>query len=442
MSKVSSFAMGLSVAQNGGARNNAAMLEPARAERRRPAFIDKFGSALGIRAFALVWGGQFASRIGDNVYRVALAWWVLEETGSATAMGTVLIFAFTPMLLFVLIGGVVVDRVSRLRVMFWADLLRGIVTVGMSIAAFSGSLDLWTVCAASVVFGFAGAFFQPAYVAVIPEIVPQQRLGAANSLTALSQQVATIAGPAIGAGCIAFGGPALGFAINGASFVIAGLALLGLPWKSIGLAPGTARPSVLGDMREGLATVASSTWLWATISLAALANLALTGPMQIALPYLLREERGAGATAFAVFLSFASVGSVLAALVMAQVAKWRWRGVLAYGGLVGNGFMLVALGQEFSIPALWVIGFFGGVCLTLFDLIWISTIQEKVPQHLLGRVFSVDQLGSFALVPFGFAFTGWATNQFGAAEVLIASGGVLVALAGLGFFAPAIRNLD
>jgi DHA3 family tetracycline resistance protein-like MFS transporter len=419
------------------------MVEPATAERRgRPRFVDNFGGALRVRAFALVWSGQFASRIGDNVYRVALAWWVLQETGSATAMGTVLIFSFTPMLLFVLLGGVVVDRVSRLRVMFWADLVRGIVTVGMAIAAFSGTLDLWTVCAASMVFGFAGAFFQPAYVAVIPEIVPRERLGAANSLTALSQQVATIGGPAMGAACIAFGGPALGFALNGGSFVVAGLVLLGLPWRSIGQAPGTARPSVFRDMREGLATVRSSTWLWATISLAALGNLALTGPMQIALPFLLKEERGEGATAFAVFLSFAAVGSVLTALGMAQRDRMRWRGVLAYGGLVGNGFMLVALGQDFPVPALWIAGFFGGVSLTLFDLIWINTIQDMVPPHLLGRVFSVDQLGSFALVPFGFAFTGWATNQFGAAEVLVASGGVLVALAGLGFFAPAIRNLD
>ncbi len=398
--------------------------------------------ALQSRPFAFVWAGQFVSRIGDNVYRVALAWWVLEETGSAAAMGTVLIFSFTPMLLFVLIGGVVVDRVSRLRVMFWADMLRGVVTVSVAVAAFSGTLQLWEVSLGSVVFGFAAAFFQPAYVAVVPEIVPNERLGAANSLTALSQQIATIAGPALGAVCIALGGPALGFALNGASFVVAGLCLLGLPWTSIGKAPGSARPGILGDMREGLATVAGSTWLWATISLAALGNLVLAGPMQIALPFLLREERGEGATAFAVFLSFAAVGSVGTALVLGSVQRIRRRGPLAYIGLIGNGVMLVILGQDIPIPALWVAGLFGGICLTLFDLIWINTIQELVPRHLLGRVFSVDQLGSFALLPFGFAFTGWATNAFGAAEVLVISGAALTLLAALGLLAPTVRRLD
>ena len=251
-----------------------------------------------------------------------------------------------------------------------------------------------------------------------------------------------IAGPALGAVCIALGGPALGFALNGASFVVAGLCLLGLPWTSIGKAPGSARPGILGDMREGLATVAGSTWLWATISLAALGNLVLAGPMQIALPFLLREERGEGATAFAVFLSFAAVGSVGTALVLGSVQRIRRRGPLAYIGLIGNGVMLVILGQDIPIPALWVAGLFGGICLTLFDLIWINTIQELVPKHLLGRVFSVDQLGSFALLPFGFAFTGWATNAFGAAEVLVISGAALTLLAALGLLAPTVRHLD
>lgn len=420
------------------------MASPAGPGRRplRQRVAGNYLQALQSRSFAFVWAGQFVSRIGDNVYRVALAWWVLEETGSAAAMGTVLIFSFTPMLLFVLIGGVVVDRVSRLRVMFWADIVRAIVTLSVAIGAFSGTLELWEICLASVVFGFATAFFQPAYVAVVPEIVAEGRLNAANSLTSLSQQMATIVGPAAGAVCIAFGGPALGFAVNGASFVAAGLCLLGLPWTSIGKAPGSARPGILGDMKEGLATVASSTWLWATISLAALGNLALAGPMQIALPFLLREERGEGATAFAVFLSFAAVGSVGTALVLGSKSRIRRRGPLAYLGLIGNGIMLVLLGQDIPIPALWIAGLFGGICLTLFDLIWINTIQELVPKHLLGRVFSVDQLGSFALLPLGFAFTGWATNAFGAAEVLATSGAVLIVLAALGLLAPAVRRLD
>src|SRR5215216_6072299 len=87
------------------------------------------------RPFALLWSGQTISRLGDSLYRIALAWWVLEKTGSATAMGTVLICSFAPMLLFLLLGGVAVDRFPRVRVMLASDLLRGLVALTMALLA-------------------------------------------------------------------------------------------------------------------------------------------------------------------------------------------------------------------------------------------------------------------------------------------------------------------
>src|SRR5690242_21841767 len=84
-----------------------------------------FVGALRHRSFAWLWTGQAISRLGDSIHRVALSWWVLEQTGSAAVMGTVLIFSFTPMLLFLLIGGVAGDRLPRVWLMLGSDLLRG-----------------------------------------------------------------------------------------------------------------------------------------------------------------------------------------------------------------------------------------------------------------------------------------------------------------------------
>src|SRR5215468_6145634 len=81
--------------------------------------------ALGNRSFALVWSGQTLSRIGDLLYQVALAWWVLEHTSSAAAMASLLIVSLAPTLLFLLIGGVAVDRFSRIKIMLASDVLRG-----------------------------------------------------------------------------------------------------------------------------------------------------------------------------------------------------------------------------------------------------------------------------------------------------------------------------
>ena len=114
------------------------------------------------RPFALMWSGQTISVLGDNLYRVALAWWVLQKTGSAAVMGGVLVFSFMPTVLFSLIGGVAADRFRRPLVMLASDLLRAFVVVAVALLAFSGRLAVWHMYVASFIFGSIGAFFLPA----------------------------------------------------------------------------------------------------------------------------------------------------------------------------------------------------------------------------------------------------------------------------------------
>src|ERR1051325_8205752 len=146
------------------------------------------------RPFALLWIGQTTSRLGDSLHRIALAWWVLEKTGSATAMGTVLVLSQIPLLIFLLIGGVVVDRFPRLRIMFLSDLLSGLVVTFIAVFSWLNYLQIWHILFASLVFGLVEAFFFPAYQSVIPQIVPSDMLVSANSLNGLSQRVTGILG--------------------------------------------------------------------------------------------------------------------------------------------------------------------------------------------------------------------------------------------------------
>src|SRR5512137_2133759 len=115
--------------------------------------------SLTIRPFAFLWTGQTVSRLGDSLYRIALAWWVLEETGSAAAMGSVLVFSTVPMLVFMLYGGVMVDRLPRPLVMVLSDLLRGLLVAGIAILAALDLLQVWQIFIASAIFGLLSAFF-------------------------------------------------------------------------------------------------------------------------------------------------------------------------------------------------------------------------------------------------------------------------------------------
>ena len=128
--------------------------------------------ALRHRPFALLWSGQTVSILGDRIFQVALAWWVLQKTGSVVAMGTVFVFTTIPMLAFLLLGGVFVDRFPRLRLMVISDLVRGLVIGLMALLAFTDSLTIWHVYAFSLTSGFVEAFFQPAYRAAVPKVSP------------------------------------------------------------------------------------------------------------------------------------------------------------------------------------------------------------------------------------------------------------------------------
>ncbi|HKI52595.1 MAG TPA: MFS transporter, partial [Anaerolineales bacterium] len=128
------------------------------------------------RPFALLWSGQTISRLGDSLYRIALAWWVLEKTGSAVAMGTVLIFSQIPLLVFLLIGGVIVDRFLRIRVMFASDIVSGLVITFIAVFSWLDLLQIWHIYIASMIFGFVEAFFFPAYRAIIPQITTPEML--------------------------------------------------------------------------------------------------------------------------------------------------------------------------------------------------------------------------------------------------------------------------
>src|SRR6188474_2542677 len=152
------------------------------------------------RPFAWLWTGQTTSRLGDSLYRIALSWWVLEKTGSAVAMGTVLILSQIPLLLFLLIGGVVVDRLPRIRIMFISDVLSGLVITFVTVFAWLDLLQIWHIYIASMIFGFVEAFFFPAYQSVIPQITPSDMLTSANSLNGLSARITGIIGPMLGAG--------------------------------------------------------------------------------------------------------------------------------------------------------------------------------------------------------------------------------------------------
>jgi MFS family permease len=397
--------------------------------------------SLSTRAFTLLWAGQTISRLGDSLYRIALAWWVLEKTGSAVAMGSVMIISVLPFIAMVLLGGTLADRLPRRRVMLASDLLRGTLVALVAALAMADALDMWMVYLAAAMFGMVDAFFQPAYAAVVPEVTPAESLTSANSLTSLSQQLAEVAGPAVGAAIVAWGGTGWAFALDGASFFASAAFLAGLPV----LKPAThasERAPIWNDLRQGLRVVFETPWLWISIALFSAVNLTASTPVSVGLPFLVSDVLHMNVGALGLLYSLGSVGSLAGSVWLGRRRSIRRRGPLGYGLIVVAGLATASLGLWVGLPALAGAMFLRGLTVAGFSLIWTNLLQDLVPADLLGRVSSVDYLGSFGLMPIGFALSGWAVDWVGVQQVLLA-GGVLTALLALsGLLHPAIRQLD
>lgn len=413
--------------------------------------------ALKHRPFALLWAGQTTSRLGDSLHRIALAWWVLEKTGSATAMGTVLILSQIPMLIFLLIGGIVVDRFPRIRIMFLSDILSGTVVVFIAVFSWLDLLEIWHIYLASLIFGFVEAFFFPAYQSVIPQITPPDMLVSANSLNGLSQRVMGVIGPILGASLVAIGGTSLAFGLDALSFFVSALCVY--PILRAGLyespklvnasetanRPKSAKEALkqgIADLREGWDAIVTVPWIWVTILIFAILNTVESSPRAVAMPFLIKDNLGADVSLLGIFGSAFSLGYVLCALWLGQFKRLRRRGLLGYGAIMVNGFMLLLFGLQAPIPVLIGAMFVYGFCFNVFGLVWTLTLQEMVPNEKLGRVYAFDSLGSWVLLPVGFALAGWGTDLVGAPTVFLIGGAGTILMTLIGLSHPAVRNLD
>jgi len=342
---------------------------------------------------------------------------------------------------------VMVDRYPRVPVMLVSDVVRGAAVLAVGGLALAGRLALWHVYAASLLFGLVDAFFQPAVTAYVPEVVPPDDLPSANSLSSLSMQLGRVIGPGLGGAIIGLVGIAGAFMLNGASFFVSAAFLAPLLFLSKRPAPAAAEPgvpraSILGDLREGLATVTGSPVLWISIAVFALTNVTLAGPYSVAMPFLVKDNLHRDVDTLGWLYAMFPIGYVLGVLWMGRLRRIRRRGLVMNLGLALAAVMLGIFGFGLPLAVLMAAAVINGAALEAGNLAWVNLLQERVPADKLGRVSSIDLLGSSVLIPVGFAVAGWATDRFGAPLVFLMGGGLTAVVALLALLHPAIRRLD
>jgi MFS family permease len=389
------------------------------------------------RDFGLLWFGQAISLIGDGIYLVAIAWLVLDISNEPTALGLVGLAWTLPMVASLLIAGVLSDRFERRRLLIVADLVRLVAIGAIAALALAETAELWQVIALVVVYGIGQALFQPAFSAIVPDVVPRDELLQANAVRELMEPLGLrFAGPALGGLLIAVFGVGEAFVVDAATF---GVSALAVSFMSRQQPVREESAGIRRDLAEGLAYVRGQPWLWATLAGAAIFLLLTYGPMEVLLPYIIKNDLDGDAATFGTVLAIGGLGSIVAAVLISITGLPRRHVTFMWWAWTVGVALDVGLALAGASWQMCVLAFFSFALSTAGLLTWNMLMYTLVPSEMLGRVSSLDWFVSIGLTPISFALTGPIAEALGARTTLAGAG--VLGLLTVGFlYLPGVRD--
>ncbi|WP_055556357.1 MFS transporter [Streptomyces kanamyceticus] len=362
---------------------------------------------------------NLVSATGSAMAPLALAYAVLGAGGGAGALGVVLAANTVPTVVFLLVGGVLADRVSRSRLLFGGNLLAAVAQGVLAVVVATGRATPASIAACGFVSGIAVAFTTPAAQGVVTQLVAPGQLQQANALLRLPTNAVKVVGPVTGGLIVAFGGPAWALGLDALTFAVAALLLLGLRLGAPVVASGA-----LADLRAGWHGFWSRTWLWTytaagTVLVAAfLAGYQLLGPVTA-------QEQYDGARTWGFVQGAFSFG-----LFAGTVMCLRWKphrllgvAVAASGGLA---LPLVALALALPLPWLLLATALAGVGLDVAGVTWVTAFQQHVPTEELGRMSSFNQVGERLAIPLSYLVVALAAGAWDQRAMLLVCAGTVL----------------
>jgi len=356
--------------------------------------------------------GQTVSQFGDGVALVALTLLVLDTTGnSASKLAWFVAARMTPLVIFLLVGGVIVDRFSRRILLLISDCVRALLTAVLVVLIATHHLHYGELIFFAVLFGTFDAVFMPCITALTPEIVPEDLLPAMNAVRPLSNNLmGNMIGPAVG-GVIAAASFSWAIGVDCVTFLVSASALfLMKPTPTPQRTPGS---SMLAEIKEGVRFVRRTRWLRTNLVVAGIVNAIMFSPLAVLLPYMLRhtlhDSKVIVGYTFAVMGLSGAIGALVASNL--KMPRRRIRVMIAYWTIASFSGIVIGFATNF-----WEVMIFPVVAsplLLLGNVIWESMMQTEVPRELLGRVSSVDWFMSLGLAPIGVVLAGILATEWG-----------------------------
>jgi MFS family permease len=396
-------------------------------------------SPLAERNYRLLFTAQAISLIGSWMTPVALAFAVLELTDSPTAVGLVLGAELVPLAGLLLVGGVWADRLPRVPLMVTADVVSGGAGSVMAVLMISGRAEIWHLVVLAALAGSADAFHQPAWAGLLPQTVPPALLQRANALRHLESNIARVAGPLLAGILVATAGAGWAIAVDAASFLAAAVVLTGIKVPDVERAAGYV-PGFMSELGAGWRVVRSQTWLLAMLVDTALWVLVIYGPFAVLGPVVAQRELG-GATAWSLISAGYGLGAVAGGVLGLHLNPRR---PLLTAVVINVAWapMLVLLAMAGPVPVLVIAAIPAGAAISLYMVLWDTTMQQRVPPGTLARVASFERAATFALMPLGMALAGPVADVVGVEPTLLAGAAWLGVSTVFLLSMPSIRRLE
>jgi MFS family permease len=375
-------------------------------------------------AFRLLLTGRTLSTLGNTIAPIALAFAVLDLTGSATDLGLVVGARTVANVAFLLFGGVLADRLPRHLMMVGASVMAAATQGTVAALILTHTATVPMLIALEVANGMVSALTMPASAAILPQTVPADERQQANALSRLFFNAAAIVGAPVGGVIVATVGSGWGIAIDAVTFVLAGAcyALLRVPKVAV-LPTGAGRKSIFADLLTGWGEFRSRTWLWVVVLGFCIVNACWSGGLYVLGPTVANGTIGRQAWGFV--LGAQTVGMIIGALIAMRV---RLRRMLFFGTACTAllALPMVVLGAAPLVIPLMTAAFVAGVGLEQFAVAWETTMQEHIPSDKLARVYSYDMVGSFIAMPVGEVVAGPVSRAVGIETTLLAAAALVV----------------
>jgi len=399
----------------------------------KPSRLPRALRPFAVGQYRLLTWALVCSMLSIGIWLVASVWQVIQLGGTPTDLSVVALGASLGLVLSVLIGGVVADRIPQRFILLTVELVRGLGFGAAAILALTDSIVIWQLAVIAFVLGVADGFFFPAYSAWLPALIEPDQLLAANGIEGvLRPTIMQAAGPALASVIIAVSSPGVAFAVVALIQVGAATALVLMSTTAVRRDVDSSRHPLVSaviDLRDGFSYMVRTRWLLATLLFATLLVLVIIGPIEVLLPFAVKGQTGGGAGAFAVALAAFGIGGAIGSLAVASIRlPRRYLTLMILGWGVGC-LPIAVIGYTNQLWVMVIALFTCGLLFSGAQVLWGTLLQRRVPPAMLGRVSSLDFFVSLALMPVSMAIAGPVGESIGLAPAFLIAGLVPTVLA-------------